>query len=116
MDLTAARMAARSPLKRKRANLAGRKRKLEPNPRTPEGQCALYLRSLLDGKDYSEVAESIGVQRSTLFNYVAGTTTPSDSVRDRLAKALGYRDYRDLMPTDDFLKSIGQAAAKKRRS
>jgi len=116
MNLTASRLVSRSPLKRKRAkNLAGRKRKLEPDPRTPEGQCALYLRQLLDGKDYTEVAESVGLQRSTLFNYVAGTTTPSDSIRDRIAKSLGYRDYRDLMPTDDFLKKIGQLA-KKRRS
>lgn len=93
----------------------GRKRIIEPDPAMPEGQCALYLRELLKNYSPNDVAEIVGVSRATMFNYLAGLTTPSDSIRDRIAKAIGKRDFRDLMPTDAFLKSIGQDPGRKSR-
>lgn len=93
----------------------GRKRINQPDPSTPEGQCALYLQRLLDNRDVDDVADAIGKHRSTLFKYLSGDTTPSDSVRNEIAKVIGLRDYRDLMPTDDFLAEIGQKPRRKRR-
>jgi hypothetical protein len=96
--------------------MAGRKRTINPDPRKPEGQCALYLQRLLKDKDVDVLAEQIGKNRSTIFNYLGGSTTPSDSIRDKIAKAIGLQDYRDLMPPDDFLVEIGQKPRRKKRS
>lgn len=96
--------------------MAGRKRSNQPDPTKPEGQCALYLQRLLKDKDIDQLAEQIGKNRSTIFNYLGGITTPSDSIRDKIAKALGLRDYRDLMPSDEFLAEIGQKPSRKKRS
>ena len=93
----------------------GRKRIIEPDASKREGQCALYLQKLMQGRDVEEVAELVGVSRATMFNYLGGTTTPSDTIRDRIAQAIGLRDFRDLMPPDEFLRSIGQAPGRKSR-
>lgn len=93
----------------------GRKHKREPDPSTPSGQVALYLRELLRGQDMDELAERIGISRATLFNYTAGYTQPGPDTLDKLAKSLGKQDYRAMMPTDEFLASIGQAVGKGRR-
>lgn len=96
--------------------MAGRKRSNQPDPTKPEGQCALYLQRLLKDKDVDQLAEKIGKNRSTIFNYLGGSTTPSDSVRDQIARAIGLQDYRDLMPPDEFLIEIGQKPRRKKRS
>lgn len=99
----------------KGAARVGRKRIIEPDASKREGQCALYLQKLMEGRDVEEVAGLVGVSRATMFNYLGGTTTPSDTIRDRIAQAIGLRDFRDLMPTDEFLRSIGQAPGRKSR-
>lgn len=96
--------------------MAGRKRSNQPDPKKPEGQCALYLQRLLKDRDIDQLAKQVGKDRSTIFNYLSGKTTPSDSVRDKIAKALGLADYRELMPPDEFLAEIGQKPHRKKRS
>ena len=100
--------------KSKGAGTVGRQRTREPDPNTPEGQCALYLRHLMTerDKDAKSLADEIGVGRTTVFNYLAGETTPSDTTRNAIAKSLGLRDYRDLMPTDAFLAGIKRRRAR----
>lgn len=94
----------------------GRKRTKEPDPTLPEGQCALYLRERMKqaGVDADQLAVRLEKDRSTVFKYLRGDVAISDSVRDQIAKSIGLTDYRDLMPTDEFLASIGQTVRRKR--
>jgi hypothetical protein len=86
--------------------MAGRRRTIEPNPHTPEGQWALYLAHLLDGKDLDQVAEAAGKNRSTLFRYLRGEFCPPIREWDALAKALNLKGWTALVPPAEFLTSL----------
>jgi len=95
------------------ASRMGRKRKYNPDPTTPAGQLALYLQHLV-GDDATKIAAKTGLSRATIFNYIGGTSSPSIAALNKIAKALGKSDYRDLIPPDDFVDGIGGNKRRKR--
>ena len=89
-----------------KASRMGRKRKYNPDPKTAAGQLALYLQHLI-GDDAQKIADKTDLSRATIFNYMGGMSSPSIAALNKIAKALGKSDYRDLIPPDDFVEGIG---------
>lgn len=93
---------------RKGAAVAARPRTQEPDPRTPEGQWALWLRKLMaDARvDADKLAKAAGKNRSTIFMWLRGDTVPHLAVWQTLAKAVGKQTWRDLTPPDEFVDQV----------
>lgn len=88
--------------------MAGRQREKTPDPNTPEGMWAIHLEVLLRNQDIDELAEAIGKDRSMVFKWLRGDNVPKLHIWDKIAKSIGLKDWRALVPSDTF------AAAHKR--
>jgi DNA-binding XRE family transcriptional regulator len=86
----------------------GRKRERHPDRNTPEGQIALWLAHHLarKGMNHKEFADAIGYGRTTVFDWLAGDTAPSVKAWPGIAKTLGLKDWRKVIPPDSFIESI----------
>lgn len=86
----------------------GRLREKEPDRTKPEGQLSLYLAHLLRARDKTpdDLAEAIGVQRSTVFNWLRGDSAPPVKLWAPIAKALGLKDWRALVPPQRFIDKL----------
>lgn len=91
----------------KGAPVAGRAREQEPDPRTIEGQWALWLRTKLPANTKADdLAEQIGVNRSTVFKWMRGEAVPHVSVWAELAKILNLPGWWSLCPPEDFIRGL----------
>ena len=87
--------------------MAGRKREREPDPKTVEGQWALWLRTKLPSDfDPDAFATAIKKDRSTVFNYLAGVSVPPLSHWPKIAKVLNLAGWWELCPPGDFVSGL----------
>lgn len=86
----------------------GRQREKQPNPKTPEGQFALYLAHLMERRsmDAAELAKESGISRATIFNWLREDGSPDVGQMGKLATAFGLKDWRKLCPPDGFLATL----------
>ena len=98
----------------KSPTMAGRKREREPDPSTPQGQWALWFRTKLPADfDADKFAETIGKDRSSVFNYLGGDSIPPVSHWPKIAKALRLPGWWSLCPTEEFI--LGLPGRKRRK-
>jgi len=88
--------------------VAARPREKNPDPKTPEGQFALYLGHLMRSKGVSEeaLATAAEVSRASVFNWLRGDFVPAVRLWAAIAERLGLDDWRKLVPPDKFLKTL----------
>lgn len=88
----------------KMASSMNRPREVQPNPKTAEGLFAIYLAHLIDksGTTAGELAESIDVNRSTVFAWLRGDSAPQIRLWPDIAKALKLKNWRALLPPESF--------------
>ncbi len=96
--------------------VAGRQRTSEPNPTTPEGQWALWLRHLIEksGLSVSAFAKEAGKGNATVFRYMRGDVCPPLNEWPAIASALGLENWRGLIPPDDFVAKVAPKTRKKK--
>lgn len=86
----------------------GRKRKQEPPRDTPTGALMHWLAALIERSDLTvdDIAEQLGVDRTTVFRWLSGRTSPTVEQLDRMALMLGKADLWALRPPRRFLDSL----------
>ncbi len=88
-----------------------------PDPQTPNGQWALWLRHLLEERDKTpdDLASGIGMSRALIYRWLAGKSVPAIAIWADIATFLTLDDWRALTPTCEHLESIGARKRTKRR-
>ena len=56
------------------------------------------LHDLAGGRTYAQIAEVCGTSTETVSKWFAGENLPDLDYWPKLAKALGLKDYRELLP------------------
>lgn len=67
-------------------------------PKTPRERFAARLRELAGERPASAIAEAMGVTTDTVLKWLRGDRTPDLDLWPNLAKTLGVKDPRDLLP------------------
>lgn len=67
-------------------------------PRTPRERFAARLRELVGNRPASFLADAIGVKPDTVLKWLRGDNTPDLDYWPDIAKALGLKDWRELLP------------------
>ena len=88
----------------------------EPDPATAEGQLALYLahliatRSRVDKNREGDLAEFVGVQRSTVFNWLGGQGV-GGMVKHfpAIAEYFKLASWQELIPSKEMVKKLIKA-------
>jgi DNA-binding XRE family transcriptional regulator len=81
-----------------------RPRETEPDPKTAEGLFALYLAHLIEksGTTAGKLAETVNVNRSTVFAWLRSDAAPQIRLWPDIAKALKLKSWRALVPPESF--------------
>lgn len=69
------------------------------NPDDPRGQFGPFLRHVLNAKfdgDVKRVADAVGISERGVRKWMEGYAGPSFGDLDKVAEAIGYRDWIDM--------------------
>lgn len=67
-------------------------------PKSPREKFAARLRELVGDKPASEIAKAMDLTPDTVLKWLRGDRTPDLDLWPDLAKVLGLKDPRDLLP------------------
>lgn len=86
----------------------GRKRKQEPPRDTPTGVLMHWLAALIERSNLTvdDIADQLDVDRTTVFRWLSGRTSPTVEQLDRMAMMLGKADLWALRPPKRFTDGL----------
>lgn len=65
---------------------------------TPRRKFVHHLHDVVGRRTFQEIADVVGVSRITVSKWFSGDNLPDLNYWPKLAKALGLKDWRDLLP------------------
>lgn len=102
-------MAAVQEKLTKGAPQVGRQKVIEPDPQSPRGQWALWLRYHFPAnRSIPELAEALGVAKQTAHNWYNGTTVPDVDLWRPIAEFCGidHASTWSLSPPPEFVRYV----------
>ena len=94
-------------------SMSPRPREVEPDPTTPNGQWALYLRHLMGDMSAADLAREIHMSRTSVFKWLRGDVIPPLNVWAQIARTLHLPGWESLAPTAEFLAGLPKRKPRK---